>query len=81
METKGEAEKMEEEKDEGVSRKTLAAVKHTIQVSCGVVGTGGCSVQFTLKSLFVPVDVNVMKPGWLEELWLLMQVWYCDTLV
>lgn len=58
----------------------LVVVGGVVVVGVVVVGTGGSPVQETLRSLLVPVDVNVMKPGWLEEIWLLIQVWYWDTL-
>lgn len=39
-----------------------------------VVGGGGRPGQVTLRSLSVPLDLAVIKPGWLLLIWLLIQV-------
>lgn len=52
-------------------------------VVVGVVGVviGGKPEQETLRSLLVPFDVKVRKPGWSLVIWVLIQFWYLDTLV
>lgn len=48
-------------------------------VRAGVV-VGGEVMQVTLRSESVPLDEKVMKPGWALVIWLLIQVWYWETL-
>lgn len=45
-----------------------------VVVGAMVVGGGGRPAQVTLRSPSVPVDLKVKNPGWLVEMWLLIQV-------
>ena len=45
----------------------------TVVVGGRVVGGGGRPEQLTLRSLSVPVDMKVTKPGWSLVIWLLIQ--------
>ena len=44
-----------------------------------VVVIAGRPVHETPRSLSVPVDVKLIKPGWLLVIWLLIHVSYWDT--
>lgn len=61
----------------------VVVVAEDVIVAVGVVEVmiGGKPGQETLRSLLVPFDVKVRKPGWLLVIWVLIQFWYWDTLV